>query len=150
MNDGYLIPQLSPLPMDKFGRSRDVVLGYDDLTMLLTDPAHPVFNVIVGRYANRIKDGTFSIPITKDPLPDGPFHIPTNDHSGKLNPDRRNWTIIERTATRVPYKHFDAADEGFPGNATTTHTVESGATLRTMVHASVTTLTPVMTTQHIY
>ena len=29
--------------------------------------------------------GTFSIPITKDPQPDGPnvYHIPTNDHDGK-------------------------------------------------------------------
>ena len=37
------------------------------------------------RYANRIKNGTFSIPITKEPQPDGPnvFHIPTNDHDGQ-------------------------------------------------------------------
>ncbi|KAI5116713.1 hypothetical protein M0805_003225 [Coniferiporia weirii] len=146
---------------DKFGKSRDIILGYDNNTMLLTDPAHPVFNPIVGRYANRIKNGTFSIPITKYPQPDGPnvFHIPTNDHDGLdtlhggiYGWDRRNWTIVKRTPTSVTYRHFDAADEGFPGNVTVfaTHSVENGGILKTSVHASATELTPIMTTQHIY
>ncbi|KAI1790677.1 galactose mutarotase-like protein [Ganoderma leucocontextum] len=146
---------------DREGKARDVVLGYDDNTKLLTDPAHPVFNPIVGRYANRIKNGTFSIPITKDPQPDGPnvYHIPTNDHDGQdtlhggiYGWDRRNWTILTRTDTSVTYHHLDAADEGFPGDveATVTHTVESGGTLRTSVHATATEKTPIMLTQHIY
>ena len=68
--------------------------------------------------------GTFSIPITKDPQPDGPnvYHIPTNDHDGQdtlhggiYGWDRRNWTIVERTSTSVTYFHLDRADEGFPG-----------------------------------
>jgi aldose 1-epimerase len=61
---------------DRAGKPRDVVLGYDDnvcpnfsstvlpflnifilQSQLLTDPDHPVFNAIVGRYANRIKNG---------------------------------------------------------------------------------------------
>jgi len=69
---------------------------------LLTDPDHPVFNAIVGRYANRLKngllqlphiiwifinsyEGTFSIPITKEAQPPGPnvYQIPTNDHNGE-------------------------------------------------------------------
>jgi aldose 1-epimerase len=54
---------------DRNGEPRDVVIGYDDNTKLLTDPYHPVFNGIIGRYAGRIKNGTFSIPITKDPNP---------------------------------------------------------------------------------
>jgi len=73
-------------------------------TELLSDPTHPYFGPIVGRYANRIKNGmfslgvrdlpltgstctgTFSIPITKDPQPPGPdvYQIPTNEHNGKL------------------------------------------------------------------
>ncbi|KAH8111265.1 galactose mutarotase-like protein [Phellopilus nigrolimitatus] len=146
---------------DKFGNFRDIILGYDDNSKLLTDPAHPVFNPIVGRYANRIKNGTFSIPITRYPQPDGPnvFHIPTNDHDGLdtlqggiYGWDRHNWTITAKTATSVTYKHIDAANEGFPGNVTAfaTHSVESGGVLKTTVHASATELTPIMTTQHIY
>ncbi|PAV15549.1 galactose mutarotase [Pyrrhoderma noxium] len=146
---------------DKFGQYRDVILGYDDNTKLLTDSAHPVFNPIVGRYANRIKNGTFSIPITKDPQPDGPdvYHIPTNDHDGQdtlhggiYGWDRRNWTIVEKSRERVTYKHIDTADEGFPGNVTVyaTHAVKSGGILETSIRADATDQTPIMTTQHIY
>ncbi|GJE96237.1 galactose mutarotase [Phanerochaete sordida] len=146
---------------DKFGNARDIILGYDDNTELLTDSAHPVFNPIVGRYANRIKNGTFSIPITKDPQPPGPnvYQIPTNDHDGQdtlhggiYGWDRRNWTIVTKSPTSVTYHHLDAADEGFPGNvsAYTTHTVENGGVLKTSVHATATELTPIMLTQHIY
>ncbi|EKM51028.1 uncharacterized protein PHACADRAFT_199860 [Phanerochaete carnosa HHB-10118-sp] len=146
---------------DKFGEARDVILGYDDNTKLLTDPAHPFFNPIVGRYANRIKNGTFSIPITKDPQPPGPdvYHTPLNDadgqatlHGGTIGWDRRNWTIASRSTSSVTYHHPDAADEGFPGNvsAFATHTVENGGILKTTVHATATHLTPIMLTQHVY
>ncbi|TCD63001.1 hypothetical protein EIP91_006093 [Steccherinum ochraceum] len=146
---------------DKFGNARDIILGYDDNSRLLTDPDHPVFNPIVGRYANRIKNGTFSIPITKLPQPDGPnvYHIPTNDHDGQdtlhggiYGWDRRNWTAISKSKTSVTYHHLDAADEGFPGtvNAYATHTVQNGGILKTTVHATATEKTPIMLTQHIY
>ncbi|KAF8885341.1 galactose mutarotase-like protein [Infundibulicybe gibba] len=144
---------------DKFGKPRDIILGYDDNSRLLTDPDHPVFNPIVGRYANRIKNGTFSIPITKLPQPDGPnvYHIPTNDHDryitwGIYGWDRRNWTLVSKTPTSVTYKHIDAADEGFPGSVTAyaTHSVSNGGVLKTTVHAEATEKTPIMLTQHIY
>ncbi|KAJ8481383.1 hypothetical protein ONZ51_g6041 [Trametes cubensis] len=146
---------------DRDGNARDIILGYDDNTKLLTDPAHPVFNPIVGRYANRIKNGTFSIPISADPPPDGPnvYHIPTNDHDGQdtlhggiYGWDRRNWTIVQKSKTSVTYLHIDDADEGFPGTVTAyaTHSVENGGVLHTQVHASATEKTPIMLTQHIY
>ncbi|KAI5888268.1 galactose mutarotase-like protein [Schizophyllum commune H4-8] len=144
---------------DRDGNPRDVVLGYDDNSKLLTDPNHPSFNPIIGRYANRIKNGTFSIPITKDAQPDGPnvYHIPTNGqpnalHGGKLGWDRRNWTVIDKSPTHVSYLHFDPADEGFPGNVTTiaTHTVHKGGILESKLWANATEKTPIMTTQHVY
>jgi len=146
---------------DNNGKLRDVILGYDDNSNLLTDPAHPVFNPIVGRYANRIKNGTFSIPITKVAQPVGPnvYQIPTNDHDnqdtlhgGLYGWDRRNWTIVAKSATSVTFKHLDAADEGFPGNVTAfaTHSVSNGGILKTTVHATATEKTPIMLTQHIY
>jgi hypothetical protein len=42
---------------DKRGKFRDIVLGYDKARLYETDPLHPFFGGIVGRYANRIKNG---------------------------------------------------------------------------------------------
>lgn len=146
---------------NKAGKAVDVVLGYDDPSRWWSDPDHPVFNAIVGRYANRIKNGTFSIPITKLPQPPGPnvFQIPTNDrggevtlHGGLIGWDRRNWTLVAKTRTSVTYKHVDEADEGFPGTVTAfaTHTVSNGGVLRTNIQARATEKTPIMLTQHLY
>jgi len=148
---------------DRAGKPRDVVLGYDDNSKLLTDPDHPVFffNAIVGRYANRIKNGTFSIPITKDAQPPGPnvYQLPTNDHDGQVTLhssiygwDRLNWTISSRTPTSVTYKLVDNPDGGFPGTviAYATHAVFNGGILKSSVRAYATEETPIMVTQHVY
>jgi len=145
---------------DKHGESLDVIPSYDDPSKLYSDPAHPVFNPIVGRYANRIKNGTFSIPPSRNPPPNGTdtFHIPTNDHDGQdtlhggiYGWDRRNWTIVSKTPSSVTYHHLDPADEGFPGNVSVfaTHTLTPGQ-LNTKVFAVATEKTPIMVTQHIY
>ncbi|KXN83299.1 Aldose 1-epimerase, partial [Leucoagaricus sp. SymC.cos] len=146
---------------DKSGKARDVILGYDDNSKLLTDPDHPVFNAIVGRYANRIKNGTFSIPITKNAQPPGPnvYQIPTNDHNGEVTLhssiygwDRKNWTVFDRTPTSVTYKYVDDPGEGFPGSVTAfaTHAVFNGGVLQSSVRAFATQKTPIMVTQHVY
>ncbi|KAJ7253171.1 galactose mutarotase-like protein [Mycena rebaudengoi] len=146
---------------DKKGGLRDVVPGYDNNSRLLTDPGHPVLNPIVGRYANRIKNGTFSIPITKYPQSNGPgvYHTPKNDHNNEVTLhggiygwDRRNWTTVDSSPTSVTFQHIDTADEGFPGTVTVraTHTVSNGGILHTSVHATATEKTPIMITQHIY
>ncbi|EKM76908.1 hypothetical protein AGABI1DRAFT_115560 [Agaricus bisporus var. burnettii JB137-S8] len=148
---------------DRDGNARDVILGYDDNTLLLTDPDHPVFNAIVGRYANRIKNGTFSIPTTKEAQPPGAgvWQLPTNDHDGEVTLhssdygwDRKNWTVHSRSPTSVTYKYVDPAGEdgqGFPGEVTVyaTHEVSNGV-LRSSVLAHATEKTPIMTTQHVY
>ncbi|KAG5350683.1 hypothetical protein C0989_009821 [Termitomyces sp. Mn162] len=122
---------------DKYGKARDVVLGYDDNTRLLTDPDHPVFNPIVGRaFKRELKVFVGEVTL----------------HGGIYGWDRRNWTIVSKTQTSVTYKHIDAADEGFPGNVTAyaTHTVIDGGILKTEVYATATQETPIMLTQHIY
>lgn len=144
---------------DKNGEAIDVVPGYDDNTMLMKDPGHPVFNAIVGRYANRLSNGTFSVPISGDSstvMGSDVYHIATNDgkntlHGGLYGWDRRSWTIIAKTDTSVTYYHLDKGDEGFPGNvfAYVTHSVASGE-LKTEILAQATEKTPIMLTQHIY
>jgi aldose 1-epimerase len=44
---------------DRDGRFDDVLLGFDDLAGYLG--THPYFGVIVGRYANRIAGGEFTL-----------------------------------------------------------------------------------------
>lgn len=48
---------------DKNGNPQDVVLGYDSGTTYLNDTEtdHTYFGAVVGRYANRIKNGTFTV-----------------------------------------------------------------------------------------
>ena len=48
---------------DKDGTLQDVVLGYDSGTTYLNDTEtdHTYFGAVVGRYANRIKNGTFTV-----------------------------------------------------------------------------------------
>lgn len=62
---------------DKNSNPQDVVLGYDDESQYLkdTETVHTYFGPIVGRYANRIKDGTFTMNGVTS-------HILENEHSG--------------------------------------------------------------------
>ena len=48
---------------DKNGTPQDVVLGYDNAKDYLNDTqtVHTYYGAIVGRYANRIKNGTFNV-----------------------------------------------------------------------------------------
>ncbi|TFY52559.1 hypothetical protein EVG20_g10501 [Dentipellis fragilis] len=165
---------------DRDGQSLDVVPSYDDPSRLLTDSGHPVFNAIVGRYANRIKNGQlphnasrnpgslltllfvrtgrFTVPPTRNPPANGPgvYHIPTNAgpntlHGGTLGWDRRNWTIVDKNATSVTYHHLDTADEGFPGYVDAYVTHSvDNGQLRSQVHATASAQTPIMVTQHMY
>lgn len=146
---------------DKYGRLRDVVLGYDDTSLWQTDSNHPVFGSIVGRYANRIANGTFSIPISKNPDPNSPntYHIYANGpngaytlHGGKIGWDRRNWTLAARTTNSLTFSHFDAGDENFPGNVSVkvVYTLLPGAKYDVAITATATQKTPLMLTSHIY
>ncbi|EEB93877.1 hypothetical protein MPER_07412 [Moniliophthora perniciosa FA553] len=146
---------------DRTGRKRDVIPEYDDNVKQTPVGSRPSRIQLVGRYANRLKNGTFSIPISKNPPPDGPnvWHIPTNDHNGQVTLhggiygwDRRNWTIVSRSSTSVTYQHIDDGDENWPGKVTVlaTHSVLNGGIHKTEVKAEATEKTPIMVTQHIY
>lgn len=47
-------------------------------------------------------------------------------HGGIYGWDRRNWTIVSKSSTSVTYRHFDPADEGFPGNVTVYVSLKDG------------------------
>ncbi|KDQ64640.1 hypothetical protein JAAARDRAFT_167124 [Jaapia argillacea MUCL 33604] len=148
---------------DKYGKFRDIILGFDNHTNYQTDAlGHPYFGPVVGRYANRIKNGTFSIPITKNTPASGPnvYHIPENEnngtdtlHGGTDGFDRRIWNVSEQTAHSVTFTMLDPDGmQGFPGNVQTsvTYTLEPHSTWKISMFATADKLTPILLSGHHY
>ncbi|KAL8868561.1 MAG: hypothetical protein Q9174_004911 [Haloplaca sp. 1 TL-2023] len=140
---------------DKNGNPQDVVLGFDNASDYIRDDetVHTYFGPIVGRYANRIKNGTFTI--------DGQTsNIPKNDnmglntlHGGNVGYDRRNWTVVSANATSLTFSLLDHGFEGFPGNVITyaTYTVSEGPTWTSrLVSIPLDEPTPIMLANHVY
>ena len=100
---------------DRSGKLDDVVLGFDALDSYLRNS--PFFGAVVGRYANRIHNATFSLDGTAYP-------INANDHGNTLHGGRRGfdkvlWTgaKIDEHSVEFTYLSKDG-DQGFPGNLT--------------------------------
>ncbi|KAK2741095.1 hypothetical protein FQN55_008499 [Onygenales sp. PD_40] len=143
---------------DRNGNAQDVVaVGYDDpqgwVDDTLTD--HTYAGSVLGRYANRIKNGTFEL--------DGvTYEIPKNDndvqtlHGGKIGYDQKNWTVTSQTENSITFTLLDVASEGFPGDVLTNATFTVGSVdgkpqLTTKsVSVSLTERTPIMLSNHNY
>jgi aldose 1-epimerase len=116
---------------DRNGKIADVVLGYDDLASYVDHPNF--FGVTVGRYANRIAGGRFTL--------DGKtYQLPLNDkanslHGGGNGFDKVAWTIVSAksgpTATLVLGYRSPDGDSGYPGtlDVTVTYTLDEAGNL---------------------
>lgn len=103
------------------GEKQDIVLGFDTFDEYLSPgylANYPYLGAIIGRYANRIKNGRFSI--------DGEdYQLPQNAgdntlHGGLVGFDKKVWDIIEindgaQPSVTLQYESVDG-EEGFPGN----------------------------------
>jgi aldose 1-epimerase len=128
----------------------DVVLGYDDLAGYEGDSAY--FGATVGRYANRIAHGRFSLDGT-------PFELPTNDrghtlHGGPEGFHRQVWEVVPGTtsADAVTLAHVSPdGSMGFPGalRATCTYRLD-GPAVHLEYRATTDAPTVVNLTQHCY
>ena len=143
---------------DKCGNPQDVVLGYDTGVQYLNDSetVHTYFGAVVGRYANRIKNGTFTI--------DGvTSHIPENEHGGEdtlhggfIGYDQQNWTVVAQQNDSITFAFYDQAYQGFPGDvmnyATYTLSSECGTPRWTsrLVSIPFNSPTPIMLANHVY
>ncbi|KAI7319271.1 galactose mutarotase-like protein, partial [Hortaea werneckii] len=117
---GYFIPYGASISnlfiQDIHGEERDIVLGFDNATTYFSSRLHPHLNGVPGRYANRIKNGTFEIDGTT-------YHTDLNDnggldtlHGGKNGWDYRNWTVVANTPDSITFSLVDEDGEmGFPG-----------------------------------
>lgn len=101
---------------DKHGKIEDVVLGFDTLDGYLA--GHPYLGAIVGRYANRIKNGRFKINEQEYLLAinDGPNHL----HGGISGFDKKIWAAeqFQNNIEAGVNLRLDSPDmeEGYPGN----------------------------------
>ncbi|WP_233260335.1 aldose epimerase family protein [Luteibacter sp. OK325] len=107
---------------DKNGKPGDVVLGYPDLKGTFAMPQY--FGNTVGRYANRIAKGKFTL--------DGKqYNVPVNNgpnslHGGKVGFDKVIWNVDKvesgaRPSVTLTYVSPDG-DQGYPGKLTATAT----------------------------
>ncbi|QGY01356.1 galactose mutarotase [Methylobacterium mesophilicum SR1.6/6] len=98
---------------DRAGRSANVVLGLDTLEGYET--VSPSFGAVVGRYANRIGGGRFSLDghTYRLPVNEGPNTL----HGGPRNFGRRMWRVERSDATSLALARLSPdGEEGFPGN----------------------------------
>jgi aldose 1-epimerase len=98
---------------DREGRPGDVVLGFDSLDGYLAN-GRVYLGCIVGRYANRIREGRFALDGREHQLArnDGENHL----HGGVRGFDKVVWTATARGAgVELAYESRDG-EEGYPGN----------------------------------
>jgi aldose 1-epimerase len=137
---------------DRSGKLGDVVLGFDNLQGYLGK--HPWFGATVGRVANRIAKGKFTLDGKEYSLE---INDPPNSlHSGSKDLSRVVWKaepVHERNgaAVRFTYDSPDG-DEGFPGRLSVTvlYRLTNNNELQLEYTAKTDKATPVNLTNHSY
>ncbi|KAL5340139.1 galactose mutarotase-like domain-containing protein [Aspergillus crustosus] len=146
----------SLLVPDREGRPQDVVVGFDNPTQYSTDDNF--YGPVVGRYANRIKNGTFTIGDILHQVPNNENGGLNSLHGGEIGYDKRNWTVTAYSNSSITFSFYDHALQGFPGDVLThaTYTVDNNnpagePQLTTkLVSLALTEATPIMLANHIY
>jgi aldose 1-epimerase len=149
MNYGGIIVSIR-VP-DRKGQLADIVLGHDTLEGYTPNP--PYIGAIIGRYGNRIANGTFTLDGKTYTLPknDGPNTL----HGGVAKTfDRVVWDgepLKDQNGVAFTYLSHDG-DDGFPGNlkVKVTYTLTDGNALIIDYEATTDKATPVNLTQHSY
>ncbi len=135
---------------DRDGRLADVVLGYDDLAGYVDHPNY--FGVTVGRYANRIAGGRFTLDGTT-------YQVPLNDktnslHGGGHGFDKQVWQVVSiksGAVASVVLSHVSPdGDSGYPGKLVTsvTYSLDEAGTLTIAFEAKTDKPTVVNLTNH--
>lgn len=100
---------------DKDGSFEDIVLGYNNIDNYVNNPGERFLGAVVGPYANRIADGTYTIG-------NETYEFPQNNngqtlHGGLKGLDMVVWDIAAANDSTLvlSYTHPDGQD-GMPGN----------------------------------
>jgi aldose 1-epimerase len=137
---------------DRAGKMGDVVLGFDHLKDYLA--GHPYFGATVGRVANRIAKGKFTLDGKEYTL--AVNNKPNALHGGLKGFDKVVWkaqpvTTPDGAAVKFTYVSKDG-EEGYPGTLTATvvYTLTNENALRLDYTATTDKATPVNLTNHSY
>ena len=136
---------------DRKGQISDVVLGHESLDGYIPNP--PYFGAIVGRYANRIANGTFTLDGKTYTLAknDGPNTL----HGGTTRTfDKVVWDaepLKDKIGVVFTYLSKDG-EEGFPGNlkVTVSYMLTEDNELVINYEATTDKATPINVSQHSY
>lgn len=132
------------------GSRADVVLGLAE-AMDYPGSRGPYFGALIGRYANRIAGGAFTL--------DGrTYRLPRNDgpnclHGGERGFDRRVWDAEQAGDSAVRLSRVSPdGEEGFPGrlDVAVTYALDAAGALRIGYRATTDAPTPVSLTNHTY
>lgn len=106
---------VSVMVPDKDGKMQDVVLGFDSIQDYISKPSD--FGATIGRYANRINQGQFT-------LDNVAYQLPRNNYGHCLHGGPQGFQYRVFDAKQVGPQELELAyvsedgEEGFPGNLT--------------------------------
>ena len=104
---------VSVMVPDKDGQMRDVVLGFDSIQDYVSKPSD--FGASIGRYANRISQGRFTLDGTE-------YQLPQNNyghclHGGPQGFQYRVFDAVQPNPQELELTYTaEDGEEGFPGN----------------------------------
>ncbi|HEY2701142.1 MAG TPA: aldose epimerase family protein [Pseudonocardiaceae bacterium] len=144
---------------DRAGHEQDIVLGFPTLADYVTENSPEAgggvyFGALIGRYANRIAKGTFTLDGTT-------YHVPINNngnslHGGTIGFDKKIWTATEEHGNGtvgLQLRYVSPNGEmGYPGTltSTVTYTVDEQNRLSVSYQATTDAPTIVNLTNHSY
>ena len=106
---------VSVMVPDKDGKMQDVVLGFDSIQDYISKPSD--FGASIGRYANRINQGKFTLDSIE-------YQLPQNNyghclHGGPKGFQYRVFDAVQLNPQEIELTYVAAdGEEGFPGNIT--------------------------------
>ena len=144
---------------DRSGHEQDIVLGFPTLDDYVTENSPEAgggvyFGALIGRYANRIAKGTFTLDGTT-------YQVPVNNngnslHGGTVGFDKKIWSATEEhgngtVGLQLQYVSPNG-EMGYPGTltSTVTYTLDEHNRLSISYHATTDAPTVVNLTNHTY
>ena len=146
-NYGTKITRLSVV--DKNGKFDDIVQGFDTLQENIDK--EPYFGATCGRYANRIKNGQFTLDGVQ-------YTLAQNNggnalHGGIEGFNAKVWDVIEQSDSSISMQYISPdGEEGYPGTLTTvvTFTITDANELKIEYMATTDKATVIGLTNHSY
>jgi len=105
---------VSLIVQDRFGNPLDVVLGFKSIDDYI-NANEPYHGATIGRYANRISKGTFSLDGKKYNLPvnNGVNHL----HGGPNGFHNKTWNLVSSAKEKIVMSlNSEDGEMGYPGN----------------------------------